>query len=528
MTTSEVLKRPPRTGTPPLRAAARRSFRPVVEVGLAAAVAVAAWLPFLRVPLSPDEGGFLLLARQWSPGSSLYGDYWVDRPPLLLWLYGLAGRLGEGTYSHGALTAPSVKLLGAAACAAAVVLAGVLAHLLAPGRPWPRRATLLAAVALLSTPLLGMPETNGEVLAVPLVLLGVVCLVASTRRPWGGRAIALTVAAGAAAVGAALVKQNVVDVFVFAVVLLVAARRQLRHRLLRIAAFAAGTLGLLAVVLAAAARQGTSPAGLWDAVVVFRLQASSVISGGASTATGQRAFHVLLAGLASGALVLLLVAAFAALRASRSGRPPLREQPEPPVPLHRALVWSAVAMAAWEVCGVALGGSYWFHYLTGLVPGALVLVALARPRRPGLTVLTAALSYVVLASAVVWGAHVARPAPVSDQARVGAYLRAHARPTDGVVVAFGHPDIVASSGLHSPYEYLWSLPVRVRDPQLRQLGEVLGSADAPRWVVVSGNGLDSWGLQPKQAQSVLRRHYVEGVTYGDWHVWRLRAGLTDR
>ena len=41
-------------------------------------------MPFLARPLSPDEGGFLLVASQWEPGTSLYGHYWVDRPPLLM------------------------------------------------------------------------------------------------------------------------------------------------------------------------------------------------------------------------------------------------------------------------------------------------------------------------------------------------------------------------------------------------------------------------------------------------------------
>jgi hypothetical protein len=38
---------------------------------LAAAAAALLWLPFLTKPLSPDEGGFLLVASQWQPGRSL-------------------------------------------------------------------------------------------------------------------------------------------------------------------------------------------------------------------------------------------------------------------------------------------------------------------------------------------------------------------------------------------------------------------------------------------------------------------------
>ena len=52
------------------------------------------WLPFVGRSLSPDEGGLLTVAGQWAPGSSLYGDYWVDRPPLLIGLFALADGLG--------------------------------------------------------------------------------------------------------------------------------------------------------------------------------------------------------------------------------------------------------------------------------------------------------------------------------------------------------------------------------------------------------------------------------------------------
>src|SRR6187549_2677196 len=62
-----------------------------------AAVAVVARLPFLRSALAPDEAGFLLVGQQWRPGgTSLYGSYWVDRPPLLVTLFRLASDLGGG------------------------------------------------------------------------------------------------------------------------------------------------------------------------------------------------------------------------------------------------------------------------------------------------------------------------------------------------------------------------------------------------------------------------------------------------
>ena len=52
------------------------------------------WLPFMARPLSPDEAGYLIVGGQWAEGSSLYGDYWVDRPPGLIAIFELAETMG--------------------------------------------------------------------------------------------------------------------------------------------------------------------------------------------------------------------------------------------------------------------------------------------------------------------------------------------------------------------------------------------------------------------------------------------------
>ncbi|MFL6060067.1 MAG: hypothetical protein ACJ72E_02455, partial [Marmoricola sp.] len=45
----------------------------------------------MRSGAAPDEGGFLVVASQWhSGGTTLYGHYWVDRPPVLITIFGLA------------------------------------------------------------------------------------------------------------------------------------------------------------------------------------------------------------------------------------------------------------------------------------------------------------------------------------------------------------------------------------------------------------------------------------------------------
>ncbi|MDI6912242.1 hypothetical protein [Nocardioides sp.] len=508
---------PGSVAAPPVAEPSRRSGEPGTVLGgsraaaglllLAAAAAFAAWLPFLHDPLSSDESGFLLLGQHWHPGSSLYGDYWVDRPPLLVWLFSIAGHL---TPSGGVVVAPAVKLMGATASAVSVLLAGVLGGLLGNGRLWPRVAAPAAALALLSSPYFGLPETDGEILAVPSVLLGVVLLLAAVREPRGahGRSgLALAAGAGAAAMAAALVKQNAVDVFVVAAVVLLTRYGRARALGARAAAFAGGTLAVLGVALAGAAVRGTSPRGVWDAVFVFRLEASAVIGTSSSPATPERMMHLATVFLISGGAPLLVLLVLLVLADRSSG-----------------LTWPALALVGWELFGVVMGGSYWWHYLTGLVPGLVLLVVLAAPVR-GRSLVAAVLAYVLVVNPLAWLRWSQPSDDVAPEEQVAAYLRAHAEPADGVVVAFGHPEIVAASGLSSPYPYLWSLPVRVRDPRLRGLEDVLAGPAAPRWLVVDGDSLASWGLDARAAEGYLVHHYGEQRTYGEWHVWERQGGV---
>lgn len=459
---------------------------PPVTVGavgpvLLAAAAALVRLPFLLSPLTSDEGGFLVVAGQWSPGPSLYGAYFVDRPPLLLAAFAGADALG------GAL---ALRLLGLVAVVVAVLLAGRIG-----GTP----AAAVAAV-FLSSPLLGVMEVDGELLAAPLVLGSFLLVLRSVRADGPEERYAVPLAAGALAVSAALVKQDLVDGFVVAAVLLVAlARTDPRGARTRALSFLGGALGALGVVLLGAASRGTGPLALWDAVVTFRVQAAGVISTSASSATSDRLHELVLAAVLAG---LPLVAVGAVLGRGR----PVADRP---------VLVAAVVVLAWEVAGALLGGSYWHHYLIALVPGLVLLVA-ACDGGGRLTRVTTCLAAMMTAFALVWS--LSHPPALAEDQQVAAYVRSHARPTDTVVVAFGHGDVVRETGLMSPYPYLWSLPVRVRDPRLTRLDGVLAGPEAPRWLLVAGDSLSSWGLDADRAQSVVEHDYREVWSTGDWRV----------
>ena len=110
------------------------------EIAALALAALLGWLPFLWRPLSPDEGGFLLVASQWGPGSSLYGDYWVDRPPVLIGLFALADGMGDPW---------ALRVLGCLAVVLTVLLAALVGRLAAPAT---RIGPVLAAGRRRSSP----------------------------------------------------------------------------------------------------------------------------------------------------------------------------------------------------------------------------------------------------------------------------------------------------------------------------------------------------------------------------------------
>lgn len=72
-----------------------RRGEPGACIGLAVLLALLMRLPLLGVPVYPDEGGYLLVAQHWDGGGPfMYGDYFVDRPPLLFVPFRLAEALG--------------------------------------------------------------------------------------------------------------------------------------------------------------------------------------------------------------------------------------------------------------------------------------------------------------------------------------------------------------------------------------------------------------------------------------------------
>jgi hypothetical protein len=454
---------------PVVRAAA------AVVVPLAVASVVALRMLFLTQPASPDEAGFLVVASQWHVGgTSLYGNYWVDRPPLLIGIFRLADLAG----GMGAL-----RVIGALA-------AGVTVALLAgtASRAFGRRAagwTAVVAAALLASPLIGAEVVNGELLAAPFIALGLRFAVEAVHAedPLTARGAAL--GTGLAAVLALLVKQNMADVVVFASVCWVVAWRTRRMSGRTCAdlfalAVTGGAVGYAVVMLWAMAH-GTSPLAVYQATYPFRIRAGHVLAATPGGTADVRLSRLALSALLSaGPLVLVAFGAFAVRRTSRA-----------------PVVWAIIAGTAYACVSILAGGSYWLHYLVQAVPMvALAVGALVISARRTLRVLA---PVVAVSAVVAIVASLAHPAPAPGNT-VGHAVAASARPGDTVLSAFGDADIPLVTGMSSPYPYLWSLPSRTLDPDMTLLRGLLAGPEAPTWIVVRGthtmHRLEASGVQP--------------------------------
>lgn len=448
--------------------------------GGAAALVVLLRLPTVWAPPGPDEAGYLTVASQWhAGGSSLYGNYWVDRPPLLLTIFQVASWVGGGL--------PALRVIGCAAAVVTVVAVAVTVRQVA-GRTAGARAAAVSAVlaaVLLVSPQLGAGRVNGELLAAPFTAVGLALVVTSLRFAGGRRAPWAAAGVGAAAAAAILVKQNMVEVLVFAVVSWALAwrvRTVSGRRLAQLVGAATAGAGLVVASLTLwTVAHGTSPGGVFFAMYPFRVLAGRVLAAGGEAAAGHRLASIAL-GWAESAVPLLVVAfAWAVVRRTLRG----------------PVVWALAATLAYSVASILMSGSYWSHYLVELVVPVAVATGLLAAAWP----VTSILLVVPVAVLGLLGWATAFPGTTaSEGTRVGAAVARSAHPGDTIVTAFGNAQVVLASHLSSPYPYLWSLPARTLDPRLRTLGALLAGPHAPTWLVV------------ESPQTRARLHALDGAT----------------
>ncbi len=475
-------------------------------VAVAAAAAFLLRLPGLTRPVRADEAGYQLVARAWNPmPDSVYGAYFVDRPPPMIALFKFSDAIGGPLF---------IRVLGAVACAALVLAAAAVARLVADeharaldrgrgGRAQHQRAHR---------------RGGGEGRAARAAGADVQPRAVAGRRSGtgpGGRRLAAGLLAGLA-LG---FKQNLAGGVVFAAVLFVGswrAGRLTRTELVRLAGaasagFAVPVLGTVGWALAAGVRLHT----LWYAVYGFRFDASRVLS-------GRRRHRPDLPGRAArpGGPRCRDAADHRRLRGAHPRRVGRRRTADRcgGASAHRrrgrSLVWAAASGATTcsRCCPV-----------TALCAALLARRASRRGRAMRAVIAAAAVSTALCL--VGWVAYNASGLQEYDEHDTGVALHDVAEPGDTLVVYGGRADLQLESGMSSPYAYLWSLPMRTLDPDLAELeaaGRRRRPADLDRRVGrPSGTGTASDGARLEQ---LVQEHYVRaGTACGDRPIWLLRG-----
>ncbi|MBJ7359471.1 hypothetical protein [Nocardioides sp.] len=480
-------------------------------IPVAAAAAFLLRLPGLTRPIRADEAGFLLVARAWDPEpASVYGPYFVDRPPLLIATYGWADDVGGPLF---------IRLVGAVACALLVVAAAYVARLVATETA--SRWTALAVAAITSNIAINAVAVKGELLALPLLMGSLwLALLAVRDRSW------VYALGGGLLAGLALgFKQNLVGGIVFTAVLFVASTFAGRIGLadlvrLALTASAGALVPLLGTVLWARAA-GVDLDALWYAVYGFRFDAAGVLASGSAETETVRAALLVVSALGAG--MLLVIGGFVVH---------IRGEWEDDAPLTAAVAGMLVV----DVAGLVLGGSFWRDYLFPLLPATALCAALLARRhsKRGVAmrsvIAAAAVSTVVLLAG--WAGYQALGLQEFDEVDTGEALHEAAAPDDTLVVFGGRADLQLTSGLPSPYEHLWSLPMRTLDPHLEDLEAVVTGPDAPTWIV-EWVGFETWNdtAGEELAALVQERYVAHGAGCGTEPdhrrtIWLLRG--TDR
>ncbi len=472
----------------------------------AVAICLLLYVPALLVPLLPDEAGYWLVARAWDPQpDSMFGFYWADRTPVLIWMFQAGDVLG-GPLMPRAFIAVLGALMVVAAFRATRIMAG------SDAARWSTATTVI----LLANPAWLAWTAKSESFGVPLVMVCCWLTLEALHHRLGWAQLALATGAGTAGMLAVGMKQNLAGGLVFAAVLLVTSllRRDLKPRLGAMLAGAglAGAVVPVVGLLVWADVNGVRVTSMWDTIYGFRTDAFDVITRGNMSAPLSRVRDLLLLFVGSG--IGVLIALFlASLRRAFSVRP--------------AVTAGVLAMLAVDIAGIVLGGSYWTPYLVALVPATVLCVALVLVSGSLVRLLKASVVFAAVSSALLltyFGfTHVTGRSESPHATYTGRAVGEVAQPDDTIVVLYGVPEIVRASGLDSPYPYLWSLPVRTLDPELTLLRATVQGDDPPEWVV-QRSGLNAWGLDDRrQLRTLLRSQYVVSGRVCGSRVWRLET-----
>jgi 4-amino-4-deoxy-L-arabinose transferase-like glycosyltransferase len=457
---------------------------------------------YVARPLRNDEGGYLLIARQWhSGGEFLYGDYFVDRPPLLMLIFRIAS-LTDWDQAIRVLAIPFVLVF---------VLAGWRAGTLLAGPAGGRWAAVVAA-GIMCSPGLAAEQADGELFGAALVMAAIALALSAWHADTRGRQVCWAVAAGAVGAAAPLVKQSLLEgLLLLAGLVVVGLWRRGADRRRALLVGGAGVLGALlpcALFVLWLTTAQIAPVDAWHDLVGSRGVAFDAIWSTSPDDSFRRAGQLLVLGTVTGLLPVVITWLLAGRRGPGRGS------------VAATLI---TPLLVFGIVGIAAGGAYWPPYLLQLAPAAVLAAGAMAPSVsvPGAwmrgfgTLVVATALVGALASNVVYASN---PSAWHTQ-RTGEWLAASRAPGDTGFVAYGLPSVLEAADMPSPYPHVWSAAMRTLDPDQVRLRATLAGPAAPEWIVQI-NGLDAWGIDDgSRLRDLIRQRYRVVAEVCGHRVW---------
>jgi hypothetical protein len=402
-----------------------------------------------------------------------------------------------------------LAIRAAAALVAALVVAAtmLLTLRLARGRITAVTAGLLAATVGAS-PFIESFTLSGELLASLPAVLSLLCFCAyldGRKRGWPRSRLFVSLAGAGALTGiAVLIKQSAFDAGLAAVVFLL--WRERRRGLAPAAVVMASALVPVAIAAASAARLND-----WlYAVVGYRFDGGSLMTGSFAGRANQLWLSLPPAGKALGLLVLLAAAGWR--------RSPLL-----------ARIWLGAA-----VVGVLGGGNFHPHYYLQLVPPLSLLAAvgvrtlwLSAPRPAIAAAAAAAAATFALAIPVAWATPTEKaktiwphdPHLIHDEV-LARYVRAHTDAQQRILAVWADADLYYLADRRPAVRYLWSSNIASIPGALQAVHRALATRRAELVLVVQPLAkLDPSG----RAATLLHREYKRVARVGGASVYRSRS-----
>jgi 4-amino-4-deoxy-L-arabinose transferase-like glycosyltransferase len=471
------------------------------------ALSLALRIPFMRVAMIADEGGYAYATRGWLNGTGhLYDDLWISRPQGIFLLYGLIFEtLGTGTVA--------IRIAAWIACALTTILVWAIA------RRWTSPATALYAAALFgitsSLPSVEGFTANAEIfMGVPAALAAWLTLRAWERHWPIGHLVAIGIATG---IATQLKPAGLVMAFVaigFMRFVDPTPWPLLFRRSLWILAGLA-IIGLPSFV------HGWF-LGWSDfiyATVTYRLTSQSTVTntlGGHLSSLGTL-FMACYGLIVTAGIVLLLehreriyrVWFWLAFEPHPLGRhrrlprtpPRSRSMRTAPINERDPLGFFLVCWSVGAFFGIAIGGDWWPHYLIQILPPFAIWLAKTSVelwhhlRRSDGIIMVLVLGGLILMPfrvVVTTGGepdaitrdlfgHVGYPA----QDNVAAYLRDHTAPGTRIFVAFDQAAIYYLADRPPAYRHLYAQELQAIPEAYSEILSVIASPDRPVYIVTT-------------------------------------------